>query len=186
MKITLLSGSSRANALSIRVANLLKNEIEKNYTNIAVQILDIRDFPLSFVEDAWSSHEAIPTIHTDLKTLMFDADAFILISPEYNGSYSPVMKNLLDHFPKFSRKTFGICTYSPGAMGGMRAAMQMQQLICGLFGVPCPQMLLIGGVENKINADGQLIDPTFKRGIDGFLTEFIWLSKAVFDGKNKL
>ncbi len=185
MKITLLSGSSRANALSIRVANLLKTEIEKNYAHVAVQILDIRDFPLSFLEDSWASHEAIPTTHEGLKPLMFDADAFILISPEYNGSYSPVMKNLLDHFPKFTRKAFGICTYSNGAMGGMRAAMQMQQLICGIFGVPCPQMLLIGGVENKIDTDGQLIDPSFQRGIDGFLTEFMWLSQAVFEKKNK-
>ncbi len=185
MKITLLSGSSRVNALSIRVANLLKNEIEKNYAQVQVQILDIRDFPLPFIENAWPTHDAIPTTHVALKPLLFDADAVILISPEYNGSYSPVMKNLLDHFPKFSRKAFGICTYTNGAMGGMRAAMQMQQLICGIFGVPCPQMLLIGGVEKKIDENGQLIDPTFQRSIDGFLTEFIWLSQSIYEAKRK-
>jgi len=183
MKITLLSGSSRAQALSIRVANLLKTEIEKNYAHIAVQILDIRDFPLNFIEDTWPTHETIPTPHAGLKPLIFEADAFILISPEYNGSYSPVMKNLLDHFPKFTRKTFGICTYSPGAMGGMRAAMQMQQLVCGLFGVTCPQMLLIGGVDKKIDAEGNLLDPSIQKGIDGFLAEFIWLSQAVYEAK---
>ena len=31
---------------------------------------------------------------------ILEADAFILITPEYNGSYSPHLKNLLDHFAK--------------------------------------------------------------------------------------
>ena len=70
-------------------------------------------------------------------------------------------------------------------MGGMRAAMQMQQLICGIFGVPCPQMLLIGGVDKKIDVDGQLIDPTFQRALTTFLSEFIWISQALFEAKKK-
>ncbi len=56
---------------------------------------------------------------------IFEADAFILVTPEYNGSYSPAMKNLLDHFPKQHHKPFGIVTASPGALGGISAAQQL-------------------------------------------------------------
>ena len=47
----------------------------------------------------------------------------LLVTPEYNGSYTPALKNLFDHFPKQSRKPFGIVTASPGALGGMRAGI---------------------------------------------------------------
>ena len=69
---------------------------------------------------------------------MFEADAFILVSPEYNGSYSPAMKNLVDHFPKQHHKPFGIATASPGPLGGIRASQQMQLLVNALFGIASP------------------------------------------------
>ncbi len=43
---------------------------------------------------------------------MFAANAFIIVTPEYNGSYTPAMKNLFDHFPKQIHKPFGIVTAS--------------------------------------------------------------------------
>jgi NAD(P)H-dependent FMN reductase len=183
MKVTLLSGSSRQNALSLRVAKLLDQKIKETNTNIDVSILDIRDYPLDFVENPWQSREAVPSSHVASWDKMRDADTVILISPEYNGSPSSALKNFLDHFPKFSRTVFGICTYSPGAMGGIRAAQQMQQIICGVFGIPCPQMLLIGGVDKKIDADGNLIDSTFEKSVNGFLSEILWLGKALEDKK---
>lgn len=183
MKITLLAGSSRQNALSIRVANFLDGLLKDHYQDIESRVLDIRDFPLGFVENPWSNRESVPDSHTLAWDLMRDTDVIVLISPEYNGSPSSALKNFLDHFPKFNRTVFGICTYSPGAMGGIRAAQQMQQIICGVFGVPCPQMLLIGGVEKKINDKGELIDNSFEKSAHAFLDEMVWMGKAFADKK---
>jgi NAD(P)H-dependent FMN reductase len=93
------------------------------------------------------------------------------------------MKNLLDHFPKQYRKVFGIVTASPGAMGGIRAAMQLQQLIYGLFGIGSPHMLIVPGVDKKFNEEGQLIDPLFEKNISVFVNEFLWLAEQVENGK---
>ena len=114
---------------------------------------------------------------------MFTADAFILVTPEYNGSYSTAMKNLLDHFPKQYHKVFGIVTASPGAFGGIRAAMQLQQVIYGLFGIGSPHMLIVPTVDKKFNAEGVLIDPAFAKNIDVFVNEFLWLAEKITEEK---
>ena len=92
---------------------------------------------------------------------------------------SAAARNLFDHFPKQNKKVFGIVTASDGAMGGIRAAVSMQNQICAWFGIPCPQMLVVGNMSQKFDANGCLTDEKFGNNILNFSTEFIWLSEAV-------
>lgn len=108
---------------------------------------------------------------------VFRADAFILVSPEYNGSYTPALKILFDHFPKQSRKAFGIVTASTGVMGGIRASQQMQLLIHALFGIGSPYMLITPHVDKKFDSAGNLIDSAFQKNVDQFVREFLWLAE---------
>src|SRR5262249_22660439 len=101
----------------------------------------------------------------------------------YNGSYSPAMKNLLDHFPKQHHKPFGIVTASPGALGGIRAAQQMQLLVSALFGVASPYMLIIPAVDKKFDEEGNLQDASFSNSVHNFVTEFLWLAESVLKKK---
>ena len=110
-------------------------------------------------------------------------DAFILVTPEYNGSYTPALKNLLDHYPKQHHKAFGIATASPGALGGIRAAMQLQQLVYALFGIGSPYMLVTPGIDKKFDKEGNLIDENFKKSVDLFLKEFLWLAGKLVEEK---
>ncbi|HEY0261434.1 MAG TPA: NAD(P)H-dependent oxidoreductase [Chitinophagales bacterium] len=183
MNVTIISGSPRKPNFSERISTFLKIELEKKYPQHTYTILDVREFSLPFVQNVWQNKEAVPAEKKALGDLVFGTDAFILVSPEYNGGYSSAMKNLLDHFPKFAHKTFGIVTYSPGMLGGIRAAQQMQNLICGLFGIPSPQMLTIPAIEKKINDEGAATDETFVKVAEGFLKEFMWLSEAVAEKK---
>jgi NAD(P)H-dependent FMN reductase len=114
---------------------------------------------------------------------MFNADAFILLTPEYNGSYSAALKNLLDHYPKQHHKVFAIATASPGALGGIRAAMQLQELVYALFGIGSPYMLVIPQVDKKFDAKGILLDENFQKAVDVFVKEFIWLAEKIVDEK---
>lgn len=110
---------------------------------------------------------------------IFNADAFILVTPEYNGSYAPALKNMLDHFPKHTHKAFGIVTASTGAMGGMRASQQMLLLIPAFFGIVSPQMLIVPFVDKKFDENGILLDETFEGSIANFSNEFVWLSEKL-------
>jgi NAD(P)H-dependent FMN reductase len=110
---------------------------------------------------------------------MFAADAFILVTPEYNGSYSPALQNLMDHFPKQARKPFGIVTSSVGAMGGMRASQQALLFVPALFGVPSPYMLIVPNADKKFSPDGTLVEESFTNSIHTFVTEFLWLAETL-------
>jgi NAD(P)H-dependent FMN reductase len=106
-----------------------------------------------------------------------------MVTPEYNGSYSPAMQNMFDHFPKQHRKVFGLVTASTGALGGMRAAMQLQQFTMALFGIPSPYMLITPLVDKKFDADGTLTDPSFQKSIDVFTKEYLWLAEKLVEEK---
>src|SRR5262245_46447886 len=145
MRIEIISGSPRVNSITRRVAIHLKNWLKQN-TSHDVDILDLKDWTnLPPVQTVFVSVEKTPQEFKPLAERIFNADAFILATPEYNGSYSPALKNMLDHFPKQHHKPFGIVTASPGAMGGMRAAQQLLLLVPALFGVASPYLLIVPG-----------------------------------------
>jgi NAD(P)H-dependent FMN reductase len=173
MKIVILAGSPRKASLTKRVALHLENVLKQREYD--TDLINLADWNLPPVEAVWNTPADAPTLFRALAERMEAADAYLLVTPEYNGSYSPAMKNLLDHFTKRTRMPFGLVTASPGALGGMRAAQQLLLLVPALFGIACPQFLLVPGVDKKFNEAGQLTDPSFEKNISVFLEEFCWL-----------
>jgi NAD(P)H-dependent FMN reductase len=178
MKIEIISGSPRVNSVSRRVAMNLKKWLDTN-TEHETDIIDMKDWNLPPVQSVFVSIDRTPDEFKLLAERIFHADAFILVTPEYNGSYSPAMKNLLDHFPKQHHKPFGIVTASPGAMGGIRASQQLLQLIPALFGIASPYMLIVPAVDKKFDQQGTLTDAAFEKNVHNFISEFLWLAESI-------
>jgi len=178
MKIEIISGSPRVNSVTRRVAFNLKNWLVNNSDHEG-DIIDIKDWNLPPVQSVFVSVERTPEEFKPLAMRIFNADAFILVTPEYNGSYSPAMKNLLDHFPKQHHKPFGIVTASPGIMGGIRASQQLLQLVPALFGITSPYMLIIPAVDKKFDEAGNLLDESFQKSVHNFMSEFLWLAENI-------
>ncbi len=181
MRIEIISGSPRKNSVSNRVALHLQKALEASEHSIG--LTDVREAALPLLQKVFSSVDDTPPDYKELAQRMFDADAFIIVTPEYNGSYSPAMQNLFDHFPKQHHKVFGLVTASPGGMGGIRAAMQLQQFVLALFGIPSPYMLVTPQVDKKFTAGGELIDPSFQKSINLFIKEYLWLAEKLVDEK---
>jgi len=178
MNIEIISGSPRKDSVSHRVALFLKKYLAAK-TSHSINIIDVRDWNLPLLQNIFTSVEKTPDAYKPLAEKMFAADAFILVTPEYNGSFSPALQNLVDHFPKQSHKAFGIVTASPGAMGGMRASQQLLLLIPALFGIASPHMLITPLVDKKFGAEGNLTDAGFEKSIDTFANEFLWLAETL-------
>ena len=182
MRIEIISGSPRVNSVTRRVAINLKNWLDNN-TGHETNIIDMKDWDLPAVQSVFVSIDRTPDEFKPLAERIFNAEAFILVTPEYNGSYSPSMKNLLDHFPKQHHKPFGIVTASPGAFGGIRASQQLLQLIPSLFGIASPYLLIVPAVDKKFDDHGDLIDPAFEKSVHNFISEFLWLSENIVTRK---
>jgi len=179
MNIEIISGSPRSNSVTHRMVLYLKKHLSET-TEHNINVIDVRDWELNVLQqEIYRSVETAPVEFKPLAKRMFDADAFILVTPEYNGSYTPALKNLFDHFPKQSRKAFGIVTASLGALGGLRASQQLQLLINALFGIGSPHMLITPLVDKKFDEHGNLTDGAFQKNIDVFVSEFLWLAEHV-------
>lgn len=179
MKIEIVSGSPRQESITYRLALFLKKQFEEK-TKHEINIIDVREWNFPTLQEVvYSSVDNTPEHYKPLAQRMFAADAFIVVTPEYNGSYTPAMKNLFDHFPKQLHKPFGIVTGAPGALGGVRAALALQLLIMALFGIASPYMMVTPQIDKKFDAEGNLIDQAFEHSVNSFIQEFLWLAERL-------
>lgn len=179
MNIEIISSSPRKNSVSFRLALFLQKHLQA-ISQHHVNIIDVRElnFP-TLQEEVYSSVEVTPEKYKPLAKRMFSADAFIIVTPEYNGSYTPLLKNLFDHFSKQLHKPFGLVTASSGAFGGMRASQQLILLVSALFGIPSPYMLITPHIDKKFDAEGNLLDQLFMKDVNNFCGKFLWLAERL-------
>jgi NAD(P)H-dependent FMN reductase len=178
MNIEIIAGSPRNPSLNLRVAKHIHQKLQTT-TKHQIGLIEMNKVVLPFIQNVWSRVEDAPEQFRSVAERMFAADAFIISSPEYNGAYSPAMKNLFDHFPKQNKKAFGIVTSSPGAMGGIRASQQLLQLVPAMFGIVSPNLLIVPQVDKKFDEEGRLTAPEFQKAVDDFCTEFLWLAEKL-------
>lgn len=185
--ILIISGSPRDKTVSLRLAKHLFSAL-KIKEDIEVDLLDVREFDLPSVQVVWNNAEDVPSKFLPLFKKMKNADGYILVSPEYNGSYSSDLKNLLDHFSKniYKQKSFGIVTGSIGGMGGMRAAQKLLHLVPALFGIASPYMMITPQMDKKFDEEGILKDESFSKNIETFISEYLWLLGRLKSHENQL
>ncbi len=112
------------------------------------------------------------------------ADAFIVVSGEYNHSIPPALSNLLDHFLEeyFWRPSAIVC-YSAGAFGGVRAAVQLRSMLGELGTVTIPTIFPVPKVQDAFDDDGNPRDPASERRIGRFLGELEWYAQALREAR---
>jgi len=184
LNYTIISGSIRQNRNSHRVSLHLYERLNSE-PNSKAEILDLAEANLPVMTDVWDKHPQHTEAYTKLANTLRTTDAFIWVSPEYNGSYTPALKNFIDAFPKsaFYRKPVGVVSVSTGGLGGIRGALNMQELALAVQAYALPQMLLVPQVTAKFDIAGAVTDETFNKQLNLFVSELIWLSEAL---KNKV
>ncbi len=179
MNIEIVAGSPRSASVTIRVAKYLQQYLTEHHRNHSMGLIDVREWKLGQLQSVFNSVTATPDEFKPLAEKMFAADAFIIVTPEYNGSFSSEIKNLFDHFPKQARKAFGLCTASVGALGGARGTQPLLLYVPALFGIASPSLLIVPFIDKKFNEQNELIDAAFEKQIHVFTTEFLWLAERL-------
>jgi len=177
--ILIISGSPRKESKSFRLAkHLFERLTDENIYHTF--LVDIREFQLPQFEGVLNDINLVPDHLKPLVAKFLKADAYIVVTPEYNGSYTALLQNLFEHFPRQEKKVYGVVTATNGSMGGMRASQQLLLLIIALFGIVSPHMLITPFVDKKFDEDGLLLDNSFKPKIDFFLDQFKWLINRIY------
>lgn len=144
-KIQIIIGSTRQGRYSDKAAQWLLEELKKE-TQVEAELVDLRDYTLPFFDEPISPMRGNGTYTKPEVQKWADkiksADAYIMITPEYNHGYSAVLKNAIDHlYPEWNYKPVGFLSY--GAAGGARAVEQMRQVVVELKMLPVKDALHI-------------------------------------------
>ena len=108
-RVLVITGSPRIESRSARLAKHLYERL-KQEDGFEVSLLDVRDFKLPQFETVFETVETTPEIFRADAENFLSADAYIVVRPEYNGSFTSALQNLFDHFPRQQRKVYGVVT----------------------------------------------------------------------------
>ncbi|HYF32915.1 MAG TPA: NADPH-dependent FMN reductase [Chitinophagaceae bacterium] len=178
MKIAILLGSIRVGRQTHKIAYYVQQKLQER--GIDTVMIDLASQPLPFMEER-SHHQRpqtgqIASMGTQLKT----ADAILLVSPEYHGSFTGVLKNALDYYwSEFARKPMGVIATGSGRMGGINASTQLQHVILSLGAYALPFKLLIPEIQHAFDENMQPLREDVVKNTTRFLDEFLWFANAI-------
>jgi azobenzene reductase len=122
-----------------------------------------------------------------IRTILRSANGIILVSPEYHGSNSGVLKNALDHYwNEFKKVPTGVATASAGKFGGINASVQLQHVILSMGGFPVPSKLIVPEIQNITESSDNTSYQEFLKHTAHFLDEYLWFCNALQLAKNEV
>lgn len=149
------SSPPRPQRVGERVCAFLMAQMGLRFETTLVDPLDYEPTEIFKPSFAYAADKK-PLALATLEQLIREADAYVMVSPEYNHSMSPALADMLNHFASsaFSFKPSLIATYSTGQWGGARAAVSMRTFLSELGCVPVSAMLHFAHADQVFQPNG--------------------------------
>ncbi len=133
--IAIISGTNRNNSLSLVISDIYKELLNKYST--ASKLINLQELPMDFVATALYENSGKNESFNPFRELMLEAQKYIFIVPEYNGSFPGVLKAFIDglKFPNtFTNKKCALVGISSGIQGGGLALSHLTDIFnyCGM------------------------------------------------------
>jgi chromate reductase, NAD(P)H dehydrogenase (quinone) len=157
--ILIISGTNRPGSNAMRVARVL--EAHYGAAGAAAEIYSLHDLPPEMFDP--HAYATKPPGIVALQQRVLAARGLHVVTPEYNGSFPGVLKYFIDmlKFPEsFDRKPVAFTGEAAGLWGGLRPVEQLQQVFSYRNAYIYPDRVFIPGVGQKIDADGNITDPS--------------------------
>jgi NAD(P)H-dependent FMN reductase len=180
LDLVVFFGSYRSDRLGARVARFVERQLTAR--GHAITVVDAKDVNLPMLDRMYKEYPkgGAPEALERLAGLYRKADAFVVITGEYNHGLQPGLKNLLDHFlEEYFWRPSAIVSYSEGSFGGVRAAVHLRESLAEMGMPAIPTAYPFPKARNTLDADGQLTDPKAGRRFDRFASELEWYAEAL-------
>lgn len=185
--ILVLPGSRRSGAISGRVLMAIVRRLEGQGAK-ADAVLSA-DLTAPLYDGDEEDNEGVPDSIKVLNQRMDRAAALVVVSPEYNGLFPPLLKNTLDWMSRstdeqpgakvFRGKPVLLIGSSPGANGGLRALPHLRTQMANLgMHVYGPQ-LAVGQASKKVDEQGQVIDDDLAQRLDNLVAGFVEFAQSL-------
>jgi len=133
MKLMIVVGSVRPGRIGLPIAEWVRKAAEAD-GRFEIDFVDLAELALPFMDEP--SHPRLRQ-YTQPHTIAWServdaADAFVFVTPEYNHSFSPALKNAMDYLSQeWWRKPVGFVSYG-GVSAGSRGVTALEPVVVGL------------------------------------------------------
>ncbi len=191
-KVRLLAfpGSARRDSFNRRVLAVMVDGARK--AGADVTLIDPIDYPLPLYNGDLEDAEGLPPAAARLQELFAGHDGFLLASPEYNGFFTPLLKNTLDWLSRplpdgsdrpgtihVRGKPAGIVSASAGALGGMRSLQHSRLYLSNLGFIVVPQQVGVSNVDKAFTEDGRMHDERLAQSVEAVGAAVVRLALAL-------
>jgi NAD(P)H-dependent FMN reductase len=177
--IPLVLGSIRKNRRSLNAARLIVSRVTE--LGHESELLDLKglELPMYDEEPESDAHSGVTVLRQRLER----ADAVIWHTPEYNHSFTSVIKNAIDYLDEEIRRKPSAVTGLGGLSGGVRAAEQLKAVLIELHSVPIRDGVHFTDSRTLFDAEGKLLRPEFVPRIDLMVRELVWYAHTLKWGR---
>ncbi|MCX2179962.1 NAD(P)H-dependent oxidoreductase [Streptomyces sp. SKN60] len=181
LRVAVLVGSVREGRQGPAVTDWFTG-VAAAHGGLELDVIDLAEVDLPLVMPGWGGEldpRAVAAL-AGVSPRLAAADAFVVVTPEYNHSFPAVLKNLIDwHRTEWYAKPVGFVSYG-GLGGGLRAVEQLRLVFAELHATTVRDSVSLHGPWSGLGADGQPLDRTVAEGAaKGMLGQLTWWGRAL-------
>ena len=181
LTLAVLAGTTRAQRRSIAAARYVE-QVAKSHEDIGeVIFVDPKDF--NFPGDGNDPEGKDPRY----TAIVDKADAFFVVTPEYNHSFPGSLKRMLDsELQLYNHKPIALAGVSDGNWGGTRAVESLVPAVRETGLVVMSWDVFFPYVQNIFDESGQINDEfaeRYHKNVTKLLDELMWFAKLLKQGR---
>ena len=170
MKIVAISGSVRPDNYTWKALSLVVDELKKQ-EDVELEVFDPRELRL-----------ALPGLPTDdpkveaLREALQAATGVVLATPEYHGSFSSVIKMVIENlgYPSgLAGKPIALLGVAAGQIGAVKALEHLRSVCSHVGAIVLPGPVSVANVQKMFDQEGRPTDGNMERRIRGVATHLL-------------
>lgn len=186
--IPVVLGTVREGRKSYFPAKFLVHMLES--MGVQSELVDFKELPLPFLDaplEPAQYKKQYPNPNVQTWSGIADmADAFVIVTPEYNHGYPAVLKNALDWLAsEFAHKPVGLVGVSNGLVGGARVIEQLRPILenFSMFGIR--ETVMFRTVQDVFDEQGKLLDEKYEKQARGLIESLMFSAEAMKQARLK-
>lgn len=187
MNVLLLPGSRRQDSINVRLLTAVKGKLEAAGVN--AELVTSEELNAPIYDGDCEAKVGVPDGIKALNTKMDQADALIVSSPEYNGFFSPLLKNTLDWMSRsqgdqpgmavFRDKPALVLAAAPGPMAAARALPHIRTQLSNLGLNVFRSQLGVGRAGSVLSESGEITDEKLEAQLSSLVNDFAAFAKKL-------
>jgi NAD(P)H-dependent FMN reductase len=181
LRLAVIIGSSRRGRFGPTVADWFTAQA-KRHGDLEIDLIDLAETRLPDTLD----EEITPPQVIALGDRLADADAFVIVTPEYNQSFPAPLKTAIDWFTtQWQAKPVAFVSYGRES-GGLNAVAQLRQIFAELHAVTVQHTISLPCYWENFAADGSWPKPSSHLTVKPLLDQLTWWALALREARTNL